>query len=181
LLDTLPSLAAVDLHRIYVTGFSNGAAMTFRLGVDLSERLAAIAPVAGRCAIKDPEVKRAIPTLFLVGARDPLVPFDGGEVRSPWTGETSWRPPVQESLHRWARALGCPTDPVVMQCRDGVRIVRYGPGRNDAELVAYTIAGLGHHWPGGLGGFTRRIAGEPSGRVKANDIIWAFFQRHTLP
>jgi polyhydroxybutyrate depolymerase len=36
----------VDPKRIYVSGFSNGSPMAFRLGVELSDQIAAIAPLA---------------------------------------------------------------------------------------------------------------------------------------
>jgi hypothetical protein len=39
-------------NRIYVTGFSNGAAMTFRVGAELSDRVAATAPVANSLLVK---------------------------------------------------------------------------------------------------------------------------------
>jgi polyhydroxybutyrate depolymerase len=37
----------VDRLRVYATGFSNGAMMTHRLGAELPDVLAAIAPVSG--------------------------------------------------------------------------------------------------------------------------------------
>jgi polyhydroxybutyrate depolymerase len=37
----------IDIKRVYATGISNGAMMSFRLGCELSEKMAAIAPVAG--------------------------------------------------------------------------------------------------------------------------------------
>src|SRR5207245_1310631 len=42
LLTDLAARFAVDEHRVYVTGFSNGAAMTFRLGAELSTAFAAL-------------------------------------------------------------------------------------------------------------------------------------------
>ncbi len=37
----------IDSGRIFVTGHSNGGMMTYRLGAELSDIVAAIAPVAG--------------------------------------------------------------------------------------------------------------------------------------
>ena len=47
LLDTLESRLCIDTGRLYATGVSNGGGMVARLGCDLSDRLDAIAPVAG--------------------------------------------------------------------------------------------------------------------------------------
>ena len=72
--DDIAHRTPADPGRVYVTGFSNGASMTFRFAAERSTRLAAIAPVAGPCRLRAPRLERAVPTLFLVGAADPLVP-----------------------------------------------------------------------------------------------------------
>jgi polyhydroxybutyrate depolymerase len=53
-------------------------------------------------------------------------------------------------------------------------------GAGGTEFRAVVVAGLGHHWPGGRGRLSERIGGRPSGRVNANELIWAFFRRHRL-
>jgi len=178
LLDEVLARFPVDGRRLFVTGFSNGAAMTFRLGAELSHRFAALAPVAGHCFLPDPRPAVGLPTLYLIGTADPLLPLDGGEVTLPWGGEKVRKPPVRQTLERWAHALGCPPEPRTLSDQDGVRVLSYGPGRDGAELRVHFIDGLGHHWPGGRGGVSRRLAGMPSDRVNANEVIWRFFQEH---
>ena len=161
-LDAVVESYAVDRRRIFATGFSNGAGMVFRLGAERAGRFAALAPVAGHCWRTDPRPERPTPTLFLVGDADPLFPLEGGEVASPWTGQRVLRPSLAETLNRWVGALGS--------------------GRTgDVELTVRIIHGLGHHWPGGRGELSRRLAGQPCDRVIANDVIWSFFQRHSIP
>lgn len=137
---------------VFVTGFSNGAAMTFRLAATLSERLSAIAPVAGYCWLSVESVPRPIPTLYLLGKEDPLVPVNGGTVRSPW-GWVEDRPPIRETIERWERAVG------------------------EDHFEVQLIDGLGHHWPGGRGLLSRRLFGPPLPSLAANDVIWEFFRR----
>ena len=84
LLETLRDQFAHDERRVYVTGHSNGASMTFRLGAELSDRLAGLAPVAGLIAVRDARPARVLPTLYIIGTRDPFQPLDGGEVKLPW-------------------------------------------------------------------------------------------------
>ncbi len=132
------------------TGFSNGAAMTFRLAIERSERLTAIAPIAGYCWLESARLERPMPTLYLVGGEDPLVPILGGTVRSPW-GWSEERPPLGVTLERWKRALG------------------------ETRFEVRTIDGLGHHWPGGRGILSRRLFGPPRDDVKANELVWGFF------
>jgi len=169
-IDDLIQRRQVNPQRVYLAGFSNGAAMTFRFAAKRSQSIAAIAPVAGYCPHVGP-AERAVPTLFLVGAEDPLVPLLGGEVRSPWDGRLERRPPLAESLTRWSTALGVSTDPIRSAERDGVRTDEFAP-----IFRAITITGLGHHWPGGRGRLLRRLAGQPSNRVAANELIWDFFR-----
>ncbi len=175
-LDDVQHRYDVDAGRVYVAGFSNGAGMTFRLGAELSQRLAALAPVAGHCWLPDPRPVRAVPTLYLVGGADPLVPLAGGTVRSIWGGGTHQKPAVWQTLTRWAAALGCPPGPALTTTADG-ETFRYAPGSGGVEFVAQVIADLGHHWPGGVGRLSRRIFGPPNHVVRANQRIWEFCRR----
>jgi poly(3-hydroxybutyrate) depolymerase len=47
LLDTLAAAHPVDTCRVYFSGFSSGAMMSFRMACDAADRIAAIAPVSG--------------------------------------------------------------------------------------------------------------------------------------
>jgi polyhydroxybutyrate depolymerase len=175
LMDDLIARFVADEKRIYVTGFSNGASMTFRVGVELSQRVAAIAPVSGILWLKDPKPERPVPMLYLIGTRDPLNPLEGGEVKIPW-GKMEQHPPIQESILAWAKMLDCPLDPKVVYDKDGVKARSYGPGREGTEVVYYTIEGMGHAWPGGKPVLSEKVAGKGSDKVKAVDLIWDFFK-----
>src|SRR5262245_49254155 len=67
----------IDRRRVYVTGFSNGAGMAFRLAAEWADRVAAVAPVAGHCWVTYPKPSRAVPSFFLVGDADPFIPLEG--------------------------------------------------------------------------------------------------------
>jgi polyhydroxybutyrate depolymerase len=91
LLDELPKYLPMDTARLYVTGFSNGASMAFRLGLELSDRIAAIAPVAGYCWQRAPKPDQSVPALYLVGDRDPLVPLEGATWKRPGASASASR------------------------------------------------------------------------------------------
>jgi polyhydroxybutyrate depolymerase len=175
LIDDILARFTVDPKRIYVTGFSNGASMTFRVGMELSQRVAAIAPVSGILWVRDPAPLRPVPMLYLIGTRDPLNPLEGGEVKTPW-GRTVTNPPIRESILAWARMLGCPPEPKVVLDQNGVKAVSYGPGKEGSEVLFYTIQGMGHAWPGGKAVLSEKIAGKGSDEIKAVDVIWDFFK-----
>jgi polyhydroxybutyrate depolymerase len=171
LLDELSKHWPIDPSRIAVTGFSNGAGMAFRLGLELADRLAAVAPVAGLLAVTGPQPVQKVPTLYMIGTADPLVPPAGGSVRTPWA-ERLEKPPVGETLSQWATLMGLPPQPAEIVNSPGLRLERW----NDGLLEAWLIEGLGHHWPGGRGELNKRIAGHPSNVVDATRVIWDFFR-----
>src|ERR1700722_11882219 len=75
LLDDLRRIYPVDPQRIYATGMSNGAIMAYRLAAELSDRLAAIAPVSGSVGTEVSRPKRPVSVLHFHGTLDEYVPF----------------------------------------------------------------------------------------------------------
>src|SRR5205085_9735968 len=91
---------------------------------ELSERITAIAPVAGHCPPHLPQPARPVPTLFLTGTLDPLIPLAGGQVNSPWAKGVE-KPPVRATLRYWAERLGMPTEPKIERAGP-ITVERYG-------------------------------------------------------
>lgn len=172
-IDDAVTRTGADSRRVFVSGFSNGAAMAFRFAAERADRVAAAAPVAGYCWVLNPRPVRPVPTLYVVGTADPLVPVRGGQVRSPWLHRYVGRPPLNEVLDRWATAIGCEPVPVAESESGSVQTDSY-PGPVPFRVVQ--IAGLGHHWPGGKGQFNHRIAGPPSDTVNGTELVWEFFK-----
>jgi len=172
LLDELPRRFSVDSRRVYCAGHSNGAGMTFRLAAACSARLAAVATVGSPCGLLAPTLDRAIPTLFVLGAADPVIPWQGGLARTPW-GD---RPlaPVGTGLARWARALGY-SGQAGDALAGGVLTRRYG-----ADFQALFVEGQGHNWPGALSGLPVELAGPNGPSWKATPVIWDFFASRSL-
>jgi polyhydroxybutyrate depolymerase len=177
LLDEVGRRVNVDKDRVFVTGHSNGAGMTFRLGAELSERFAALAPVASHVWVKDPKPSRPLPTLYVIGTDDPLVPVKGGESVTPWGKRTT--PPVADSLAKWAKAIGAAAEPKTVRDKDGVKVVEYAAGKGGATLTAYYIEGQGHNWPGGKEMLPAKVMGPSSDKVNATDLIWEFFEKQS--
>lgn len=173
-LDEIIARFSVDPKRIFVTGFSNGAWMTFRMAVAMAERIAAIAPVAGHCRLDARRPSRPIPTLYLIGDADPMVPLEGGQVHTPWR-RADVKPSVWDELETWAQAIGCSPKPLESVDDAGVIWRHYLSEVGGAELRAGVVPGLGHHWPGGLGRLAERYGGLPSSRLQATELIWRFF------
>jgi polyhydroxybutyrate depolymerase len=177
LLDALAARRAIDRSRVYATGFSNGAALAFRLGAELADRLAAIAPVAGLLWLDEPRPSHPVPLFFVVGAADPLNPLEGGEVKTPW-GRSEHHPPPIQSVDRWRSALGCGGAPERIRDDGEVRIERWSGCRGGAEVLYCTVEGLGHVWPGGARLLPEWIVGRPTQALQGSEEIWRFFRRH---
>lgn len=184
LLDDVFSRFAVERDRVYITGFSNGASMSFLAGAKLSKRIAAIAPVAGACWLDEVVLEHPVSMYYMTGLEDPLNIIEGGVPRL-LSGESDRvrgkaKPPVRDSINKWLLALGCPTRPASISETNGVHIETYGPGRANAEVVYVTVEGLGHTWAGGRSLLPESWVGRTMDRINATDAIWEFFAGHKM-
>jgi polyhydroxybutyrate depolymerase len=181
-LDDVARRCNVDADRVYCTGFSNGASMTFHAGVALSDRFAAIAPISGHLWLADPKPKSPRPMFFLTGDADPLNPLAGGDAPNPWGGPPQKKPAIRKSLDAWVTLLGLdPAKTTVIRDDGKVRALRYGGDNADdaaREVVFYVVKNLGHEWPGRPRVLPRRLTGESSDAVDATALVWDFFKKH---
>ncbi len=167
----------IDARRICMTGFSNGAGMTFRCAVEIGQRIAAIAPVAGNCLIDPIALPRPMPTLWLMGADDPLMPFAGGVVNSPW-GKTYYRPAMEREAERFARAAGCRIETKSHYIGERDEGFEFHSPDNRTAVLMKRIHNLGHHWPGGMGRLNPKIFGPANPNYPGNEAIWEFFKAY---
>lgn len=185
MLDDLSARFALDERSIFLTGFSNGASMSFRAGAQLSDRIAAIAPVAGALWFDPPTLRRPVSLCYITGTDDPLNLVEGG-VPQLATGASDKvrarpKPPVRDSILKWAKALGCPATASSASYAHGVRTETYSACMGDAEVVNIAVDGLGHTWAGGKSLLPERMVGKTSKSISATDVIWEFFQKHGRP
>jgi polyhydroxybutyrate depolymerase len=185
----LEQAACVDPRRIYVTGFSGGGRMASALACELSDRIAAAAPVSGLRAgvaragdFKAPDTKtcephRAISIITFHGVHDPTNRFDGD--RTP-----RWGYSVQVALERWGHLDGCQRNPSEQMVSTHVTKVTYPSCRHTAELILYRTDapvehGGGHIWPhSSTSGQESTLAAEQVDQLDASALIWEFFSRH---
>lgn len=164
-----------DPARVYLTGHSNGGAMTFRLGAELSELFAAIAPVAAACWVPAPMPNIPRSTICIAGTEDPFLPLNGGDIKLPWFAPRP-SPPLMESYARWAVALGCAASPQPLAGPPRVRGHDFGVGFGGAQFKAWLIEGQGHNWPGGQPLLPEMTMGPDVPYMNATEVIWEFFQ-----
>ena len=64
-------------------------------------------------------------------------------------------------------------------------MIRYGPCKDDTEVVFWTLEDAGHTWPGGklmpnVKLFGMGELGHVNMDINASDLMWKFFKRNPL-
>jgi polyhydroxybutyrate depolymerase len=170
LLDELETRLCVDDRRVFATGMSNGGFLSHRLACEMSERIAAIAPVAGVIGVSSCAPKRPMSVMQFHGTLDTLVPYNGSL--------TSGFPSVNATVDGWAKRSACVGSPREIVRQRDVVCTRYETCAGGAEVALCTVTGGGHTWPGGT---PVPILGYTTTSIRATDAMWEFFQRHPLP
>ncbi|MSQ93378.1 MAG: polyhydroxybutyrate depolymerase [Gemmataceae bacterium] len=181
-LDDVESAFKVDKKRIYITGLSNGAMMSYRLASEMSERIAAIAPVAGTLALDKYAPKRPVPVIHFHGTKDLLVPFNGPDRKKDAFALMKFKS-VNDTIQACVKANGCnqkPTETEIEARADKLKVIRkdYGKGKHGAEVILYVVENGGHTWPGVT--LLPAFLGASTKNISANEVMWEFFRRHPL-
>jgi polyhydroxybutyrate depolymerase len=181
---------SADPKRIYVTGLSNGGAMTMTLVCARADLFAAAASViinltddaAAAC-----HPSRPMPMLVMNGTADPLIPFEGGKGTSRFAVDGFW--PATKTLAFWRKLNGCEIgDGAVTDLEDRdhedqstvTRIESRCPPARD--VVLYRVNGGGHRMPSMFSDARfPRIAsaffGPQNHDIDGAETIWAFFRK----
>ncbi|MEY2424080.1 MAG: polyhydroxybutyrate depolymerase [Acidimicrobiaceae bacterium] len=175
LLDHLESTFCVDAKRVYSTGMSDGGAMTSVLACRESDRFAAFGAVA--VIVFRPGCGGSNPVAItgFMGTADPVVPFDGGQVRC-CGGATVGSAP--DAMAGWAEHDGCATAFNDERLGSEVRKRTWTGCQAGGEVVFYIIDGGGHTWPGSI---AIDSLGLTTKQIDASATIWDFFKAHPRP
>ncbi|HEX7233113.1 MAG TPA: PHB depolymerase family esterase [Candidatus Binatia bacterium] len=188
LIDKIGEMIPIDGRRIYATGLSNGAMMAYRLAAEAGDLIAAIAPVAGGMVLPVIKSQRAIPVMHLHSLDDPRALYGGGlGPPFPFTKTRVFHPNIDQMISRWVRHDGCSAEPVIerqieiKEPRQSAKHYIYTNCREGSEVVLWQLTGAGHVWPGGKQKVLERILGPSTEIIDANQEMWRFFQRFSLP
>lgn len=180
-IDQVESGFNADASRVYVVGFSNGAAMAHRVGCELSDRVAAIVAVSGAnelgadggCAPTSP-----VAVMHIHGTADAC-----------WTYDTSRkvcadRDPlpkagVAESTDAWLDALDCESEGIESSMPDldpadgtTTSVATFGGCRGAVEVRILTVEGGGHVYPQGAKVREPRNRSDVVTKDFGNEQIW---------
>jgi len=175
LIDSLSLEFNIDSMMVYSTGFSNGGFMSFLLACQLSDRIAAIASVAGSMSpetLSNSNPQHPTPILQMHGTSDNVVPYNG-----VW-----WSEPIEDVIQYWIGYNNCNATPTITELPDNdpndgstVELIVYDEGDNGVSVEHYKVIGGGHTWPGTPYGGT-----GTNYDINASEEIWNFFSRYDI-
>jgi polyhydroxybutyrate depolymerase len=182
-IEALVAAVHPDPARVFVTGISNGALLTYRLACETT-LFAAIGPVAGTMINPCPH-PAPVSVIHVHGTADKSIPYGGGPGKRD-NGGAGQRLPVKidgpsvpDLIATWRGVDSCAA-PAVATAGVVTTSVAACPQGRAVELI--TVAGAGHQWPGsaGPGPLASRLLqlDPPSTALNATDTIWRFFAAH---
>jgi polyhydroxybutyrate depolymerase len=195
LLRELANELPLDPARAYATGHSNGAMMAYRLAIETSERMAAIAPVAGVMTTGRFPPARPVPVLHIHSVDDPRALYAGGlGPPFPFTQSRVLHLAVAPELARWLAHNRCPGEPRVTDRRrvpargrgpdHTATLLVWAPCADGAAVEFWKLTGAGHGWPGSHSEPSETLLGPDTTVISAAEEAWRFpsrFRRGDAP
>jgi polyhydroxybutyrate depolymerase len=175
LIDSLKAIYNIDPNAIYSTGLSNGGFMSNYLACNLSNKIAAIAGVAGTMFTTfnfTCNPGRPVPAMHIHGTADGTVPYGGNPQEIA----------VDTLMKLWRIKNNCsaiPTTSAVPNINTGDGCAAdhflWSGGTLGATNELYRVNGGGHTWPGAT-----TIIGVTNQDFNASIEIWRFFRKNKL-
>ena len=159
LIDRITGAGLADPDRVYVTGFSNGAGMAYRMACEKPGKVAAIGVVEG-ALVTDCDPGEPVSAMIFHGTADGNVPFNGGGNRD--FNDRRPFPPVSRAVDFWRRVGGLPEPTKQVEARtDDTECESTGKGDQGVAVAFCKINGGKHVWPD-----------------EASAMLWDFFADH---
>jgi polyhydroxybutyrate depolymerase len=161
--------ALVDPRRVFATGMSNGAMMSWRLACEAPE-IRAIAPVEGTDNTATCNPVHPVPVIQFHAVNDEMVPFNGGVGPSSFTKLDFTSVPA--TIAKWVRINRAQSQAKRVLSVAGAHCDLHPATRGGAPVELCVTESGGHSWPGGG---TQQGRKQPSMAISANDLMWQFF------
>ena len=166
-----------DRNKIYACGMSNGGFFSYHLACNLSNKIAAIASVTGSMVpgtFEKCTPSSSIPVMEIHGTADDVVAYGG---------TTNISLSVDSVITFWSNHNQC-VGPFLKENlpntnsndQSTVEKYVYKDCDTDREVWLYKVLGGGHTWPGAI-----ISIGVTNQDINANEEIWKFFKRFSLP
>lgn len=197
----------IDGNRVFVAGYSNGAQMAYRLACEMSDKIAAIAPVAAVGSLDACNPKRPVPILHIDGTADTCSPYGGGKDCGACFAQmfkdfgitinvdTYSCESVDRYIKKWRDINGCRDSGRMTYQKGSATCKTFSDCSDSAEISVCAMEGMKHIWPGGTYDGVpaceislnsknckayRGVVGELDDSIDANEMMWDFFMKHPL-
>ena len=179
-MDRVAVLYNADMKKIFSMGYSAGGFMSYKLGCDLTNRLAAIGPdVASMVSdnLNSCVPARPLHIAAFNGLSDPITSYGGIPGNFP---------SIDSVKHFWQIKNNCDVLPIIDTLpdlkNDGTRVVRYTYQNcsQNVQQVYYKVINGGHVWPGSNDQFGG-ILGKTTQDISMNNEAWNFFKSKEVP
>ena len=191
LIDHLVTSKLADSHRVYVCGMSNGGFFSQYLALKIPDKLAGMVSVGASLATVHDNLKsgKPIPMMYILGTRDPLVPWDGGKIGFKRSFEDRGQcVPAPRAISYWLENNGLTSSSQSTEQvpntdksdRSTVKRTVYSNGSARSDMVVYQVDGGGHTWPGGQQYLPAFVIGRTNRDINANEAIWDFLKGHQI-
>ena len=175
LIDTLERTYRIDAGRVFATGHSNGAMLSYRLACQLSTKVVAIAVQSGALFQTDCHPARTVSVMAIHGTADQNVPIAGGVGAHALSGVAF--PPPADGPKTFAKLDRCPpSHTTVDRTNPDVATTTWAPCRNRSTVRWVTVKGANHAWMGrpSTSAASAALVGTPYQRFDSSKAVWAF-------
>lgn len=197
-IDAAMDQACIDARRVYATGVSGGGRMASQLACDLSDRIAAIAPISGvRFPLAtdtppntvDCAPSRGVPVIAIHGVWDPINVFSdtpppdadslAAAINPPVPG-SSWSYSAETAVTRWANVNRCRPRSRTVAVTANIDRISYVGCRANADVVLYKVKNSGHASPGHGNPTLDYLLNPTNDEVDGTLVAWEFLSQHRL-
>lgn len=184
LIDYLIQYEQVDAKRVYLTGLSNGGMMSMRMACEASEKITAIAAVIANMPVdivENCKPKSNISFLLMNGTEDPLIPWQGGEIKAVLKDRGKVIS-TEASLQFWLKHNSCGSlqENITLANKNTTDKSVIGKQSyacaNNTSVVLYSVRGGGHTLPGSNIPNRPRLLGQKNLDANGAELIWDFFK-----
>lgn len=139
LIDKLPNTYAINKDKVFIVGHSNGGMMSYRIAMELSHKITAMANLAGSMMFDNITPKSPVPILHIHGTADSAVPMSGREY--PIFRFFA----IDDVLKKWVKWNKCnPVADTLVNTKSYLHLQWSDNGKN--KIIGSFIKNQGHDW-----------------------------------
>ena len=147
---------SINSSRIYMTGHSNGAMMSYRMAAEYPELFAGVAPVSGSIGGKMtpesnfyeiPKPNGSVNILAIHGKQDTNVLYNGGVTQTGFNAGERYDLSVNDSISFWIKNNNCTSLPITQNSTNNeLTMESFTGGINNTFVKLVTINPANHFW-----------------------------------